>query len=219
MASLLRLKENYCHLEETERALKRHGKLNELIIMYQARGLHRKALEFIIRQNNPEKIINYLQHLGREHMDLILEFSKPVLQQNPTEGLKIFIEDLQEIESLPRPRVYDFLLNNFKEMLVTLYLEHVIHVWNEKNALFHNALINQYREKLLSPITNVEEKSEIKKKLVHFLKTSNYYTPEHVLVHFPYDGNTNSYINLMTHETLLLMSAMFRHVRGKGTDP
>ena len=187
MASLLRLKENYCHLEETERALKRHGKLNELIIMYQTRGLHRKALELLHRQKNNDRMIQYLQHLGRDEMDLILEFSKPVLIMNPTEGLKIFIEDMQEVESLPRPRVYDFLLNNFKNQLVILYLEHVICFWGEKNAIFHNALINQYRERVMQE-SNVEAKEEMRKKLIQFLKSSQYFTPEHVLVHFPYDG-------------------------------
>jgi hypothetical protein len=155
--------------------------------MYQTRGLHRKALELLHRQKNMNRIIQYLQHLGREEMDLILEFSKPVLQQSPSEGLKIFIEDMQEVESLPRPRVYDFLLNNFKNKLVILYLEHVIHVWNEKNALFHNALINQYRENVMQEL-NTEKKEGMRKKLLDFLKSSKNFTPEHVLVHFPYDG-------------------------------
>lgn len=74
VASLLRLRDNHCHLAESERALKRHHKHSELIILYQTRGLHRKALELLKKHANGEEIgsplshhertIHYLQHLG-----------------------------------------------------------------------------------------------------------------------------------------------------------
>ncbi len=76
VASLLRLRDNHCHLEESERALKRHHKHAELIILYQTRGLHRKALELLKKHNSNtedfgsplshhERTIQYLQHLGK----------------------------------------------------------------------------------------------------------------------------------------------------------
>ena len=75
VASLLRLRDNHCHLEESERALKRHHKHAELIILYQTRGLHRKALELLKKHANSaedfgsplanhERTVQYLQHLG-----------------------------------------------------------------------------------------------------------------------------------------------------------
>lgn len=75
VASLLRLRDNNCHLEESERALKRHHKYAELIILYQTRGLHRKALELLKKHGlktedfgsplaHRERTIQYLQHLG-----------------------------------------------------------------------------------------------------------------------------------------------------------
>jgi hypothetical protein len=48
--------------------------------------------------------------------------------------------------------------------------------------------VHQYRElsqQLL--VTSPEEAQKIRNKLLHFLETSSHYTPETVLVHFPYD--------------------------------
>ena len=43
VAPLLRLKDNNCHVEETEKALKRKDKLDELIILYETKELHKKG--------------------------------------------------------------------------------------------------------------------------------------------------------------------------------
>ena len=47
----------------------------------------------------------YLQHLGPDYIDLILEFSGWVLEQDSEEGLTIFTEDLPEVDALPRDKV------------------------------------------------------------------------------------------------------------------
>ena len=44
VAPLLRLKENNCHVEECERVLMKHKKYNELVILYQTKGLHKKGV-------------------------------------------------------------------------------------------------------------------------------------------------------------------------------
>ena len=44
VASLLRLKNNFCHQEETERALKKCQKYPELIIFYNTKGAHKKGM-------------------------------------------------------------------------------------------------------------------------------------------------------------------------------
>ena len=43
VAPLLRLKDNSCHVDESERILKKHQKYSELIILYEKKGLHRKG--------------------------------------------------------------------------------------------------------------------------------------------------------------------------------
>lgn len=176
------LRRNHCHLIETEKILKKMGKSNELIILYQTKGQHRRALELLQSEGNLERIITYLQHLGGEHMQLILDMADWVLNESPEEGLKIFTEDLAEVESLPRARILDFLLKSHKSLAIP-YLEHIVYVWEDPNPLFHNALIHQYREKILTEGTAASEHT--RKKLLEFLETSKNYTAENILGSFP----------------------------------
>lgn len=87
VAPLLRL--NHCHLQETEKILKKMGKHNELIILYQTKGQHRRALELLQSEGGIERTVGYLQHLGSDNMGLILEFADWVLTESPEEGLKV----------------------------------------------------------------------------------------------------------------------------------
>lgn len=153
VAPLLRL--NNCVLDESERTLIKYQKFGELIILYQTKGQHKKALQVLQSQAKVpdsslfgyEKTIQYLQQLGSEHKQLIFEFSGWVLNENPIDGLKIFTEDIHEEDYLPRAEVLDFLLKQHKNLSIT-YLEHVIHVWGETKPMFHNILIQEYREKI-----------------------------------------------------------------------
>jgi len=195
VASLLRLKDNHCHLEETERVLLKNEKLTELVILYNTRNLHRKALSLLQKHAGEEnsqlsgyqRIISYLQNLGNEHIDLILEFSLDILINNE-DGFLIFTEDMDTVESLSRDKVLDFLLKN-KQDLVIPYLEHIIMVWNEDKALFHNTLIVQYKDAILKRVEDgetVELTDFSRKKLVKFIKESHMYDPSVVLAKFPY---------------------------------
>ncbi|XP_075976960.1 vacuolar protein sorting 39 [Anticarsia gemmatalis] len=195
VAPLLRL--NNCRLEEAEKTLQHHGKHSELIILYQTKGQHKKALELLREQaKQPDSSLegyrgtkNYLQHLGAEHINLIFKFSDWILKEHPEEGLKIFTEDIVEVENLPRPKILDFLLREH-ENLVIPYLEHVIHTWNDTNSLFHDALINRYRDKITTKKANIteEELLHTKAKLLAFLEQSTHYTLERVVLHFPTDS-------------------------------
>ncbi|XP_015109474.1 vam6/Vps39-like protein [Diachasma alloeum] len=198
VAPLLRL--NHCHLAEAEKTLLQHQKYPELIILYQTKGQHKKALELLEKQSKQsdsslrgtERTIQYLQHLGKEHVELILKFSGWVLEQDPEQGLRIFMEDVQEVEQLPRPKVLDYLLRQHKGLVIT-YLEYVVRVWEDENSLFHNILVHQYKEKCLagmSPSATPAERQNaehVRQKLQQFLEKSVHYTPETVLVQFPSD--------------------------------
>lgn len=200
VASVLRM--NYCYLEESERVLKKYDKYVELIILYQTKGQHKRALQLLQAQADVpgstlfghDRTIQYLQHLGNEHKLLIFEFAGWVLEKHPDDGLKIFTEDVPEVESLPRAEVLDFLLKDHKGLVIR-YLEHIINVWNEEKALFHNILIQQYREKLIALKNDVDVENDVQKKtardtinnkLLTFLKKSKYYHAEKVLGDFPY---------------------------------
>lgn len=204
VAPLLRL--NYCHLAEAEKVLKKMGKHNDLVILYQTKHQHRKALELLKNEKEIEKTIKYLQHLGSDQVGLVLEFGNWVLSEAPEEGLQIFTEDVQEVEPPPRPRVLDFLLR-FHPNCVIPYLEHVVHVWKDTNPLFHNALVHQYRERA------AKDKSELSQKILwEFLEKSQNYTPESVLTQFPTEDRLRALIlgRLGRHDEAL--SIFVRHM-------
>ncbi|CAG5866816.1 unnamed protein product [Menidia menidia] len=151
VSPLLRLENNHCHIEESEYVLKKAHKYSELIILYEKKGLHQKALQVLLDQstkaNSPlkghERTVQYLQRLGLENLGIIFEFSPWVLKICPEDGLKIFTEDLTEVETLPRDKVLQFLREGFEELAIP-YLEHIIYVWDEKGPEFHNVLIQLY---------------------------------------------------------------------------
>lgn len=195
VASLIRL--NNCHLEESEKILKSYKKYGELIILYQTKGQHKRALTLLKTSSlfGFERTVQYLQHLGAEHKRLIFEFADWVLQEHPQEGLKIFTEDIQEVENLPRADILDFLLKSHKALVIP-YLEHIIDIWSEVKPLFHNILISQYKEKIFEfqadpSLHEMHQKQlqlkEIRAKLINFLKSSNYFAADKVLVDFPYN--------------------------------
>ncbi|KAK9500068.1 hypothetical protein O3M35_001406 [Rhynocoris fuscipes] len=188
------LRRNFCNLEETEKTLKKHKKFRELILLYKTKGLHDKALDLLQKQamveDSPlrghDPTIQYLQNLGKDYINLILKYSEWVLEAYPEDGLKIFTEDIPEVEGLPRPKVLDFLLRTEKHNLIIPYIEHAIHVWNETSSVFHNALVHQYRERILNSENDLKA-LPYKKKLLEFLETSEYYSPATVLEQFPQD--------------------------------
>ncbi|KAG9466579.1 hypothetical protein GDO78_016380, partial [Eleutherodactylus coqui] len=155
VAPLLRLENNHCHVEESEHVLKKAHKYSELIILYEKKGLHEKALMVLVDQskkaNSPlkghERTVQYLQRLGAEKISLIFEYCVWVLRDYPEDGLKIFTEDLPEVEILPRNLILAFLLENFKH-LAAPYLEHIILIWEDQGPEFHNCLIKLYCEKV-----------------------------------------------------------------------
>eukprot|EP00079_Xenopus_tropicalis_P028589 XP_012823570.1 PREDICTED: vam6/Vps39-like protein isoform X2 [Xenopus tropicalis] len=198
VASLLRLENNHCHVEESEHVLKKAHKYSELIILYEKKGLHDKALQVLLDQsikaNSPlkghERTVQYLQHLGEENISLIFAHCSWVLRIHPVDGLK----------------------------------EHVILTWEDQFPEFHNCLIKLYCEKvqklMKDPPTGPEinevgedgsvpdkkeadKPEEIRRKLLDFLDISNCYQPEQLISHFPFDG--------LLEERALLLGRMGKH--------
>ncbi|XP_067624404.1 vam6/Vps39-like protein [Eurosta solidaginis] len=203
VAPLLRL--NQCHLEESEKTLKKHAKISELIILYQMNGKHKKALELLKSHASVEgsslygydRTIKYLQQLGSPQLSLIFEFCDWVLKESPEDGLRIFTDNFIEVENLPRANVLDFLLSRHKALVIP-YLEHVINIWKDNNTLLHNVLAKQYREKVHNLLEEVKKDDETankreaeeslkkyREKLCDFLKNSQNYSPEVVIKDFP----------------------------------
>ncbi|KTG35356.1 hypothetical protein cypCar_00018424 [Cyprinus carpio] len=198
VSPLLRLENNHCHIEESEYVLKKAHKYSELIILYEKKGLHQK---------------------GVENLGIIFEFSPWVLKICPEDGLKIFTEDLTEVETLPRDKVLNFLKEGFKELAIP-YLEHIIYMWDETRPEFHNVLIQLYLEKvqgLMKVYLNslpegvpavaagkeAGELGEYRNKLLSFLDVSCSYEPERLISDFPFDG--------LLEERALLLGRMGKH--------
>lgn len=226
VAPLLRLKDNNCHVVECEKVLIKSKKYNELVILYQTKGLHRKALDLLLRQaqksNSPlsghQRTVNYLQHLGHEHLKLIFDFSVWVLKAHPDDGLKIFTEDLPEVEGLPRDKVLAHIEQCAKQLSIR-YLEHIIFIWFESKPELHNKLINCYRERVqllmreyvdslpegdepVPPGNEPGELGELRSRLLYLLETSKHYQAQHLLTHFP---------ETFYHERALLLGRVGRH--------
>ena len=219
VAPLLRLPENQCHLEESERALKRCQKWSELIIFYNTRGLHKKALNLLKdhrhREDSPlkgrERTVAYLQNLGPDHFEIICEFSKWVLDEDEAVGLTIFTEDTIEAEALPRARVLEFLMAQRRSVVIP-YLKHLIVEWKETNAVFHNALILQYKDYVVQKISAVGRDgnaegplslSKAREELRELLLTSKVYSAELILPQFPHD--------CLEEERAILLGSLGRH--------
>lgn len=216
VAALLRVEDNYCHLQECERALLKHQKLSELIILYQQKGQHKKALELLKNEANKEdsllrgheRTISYLQQLNKDHMDLIFEYSKWVLLEHPEDGLKIFISDRNAVTALPTHAVLQFLSKEAPNLVIP-YLEYVIHVKGDTTVMFHNTLLHKYREvlqeyKVDGQITASTEKARaLRNQLAQFLETSEHYTAENFPTHLLSDG--------LYEEAAIVMGRLGRH--------
>uniref|UniRef100_A0A8C3A0R1 VPS39 subunit of HOPS complex n=1 Tax=Cyclopterus lumpus TaxID=8103 RepID=A0A8C3A0R1_CYCLU len=160
VSPLLRLENNHCHIEESEYVLKKAHKYSELIILYEKKGLHQKALQVLLDQstkaNSPlkghERTVQYLQRLGVENLGIIFEFSPWVLKICPEDGLKVgrrFTQNVTEEFS------YLFYMN----------------VVNSVAAGKEEGDLGEFRNKLLS-----------------FLDISTSYEPARLISDFPFDG-------------------------------
>eukprot|EP01087_Luapelamoeba_hula_P018206 TRINITY_DN5848_c0_g1_i2.p1 TRINITY_DN5848_c0_g1~~TRINITY_DN5848_c0_g1_i2.p1 ORF type:complete len:877 (+),score=139.65 TRINITY_DN5848_c0_g1_i2:141-2771(+) len=194
---------NSCHARESEKILTDKGKLEELAALYQSKGMHRKALEFLAQAGNSNKAgplngpgatIRYLSRLDAEYLPLILEFSKWVLQLAPREALQIFT-DREPSQKLPAKPVVEH-IQALAPNVLTPYLEYAI-LEGETDPELHNSLILNYltvlrtlREDNPKPSRPVPAGSEpgllgaLRKKLLVFLETSTHYTPQKILTHF-----------------------------------
>ncbi|XP_019851602.1 PREDICTED: vam6/Vps39-like protein [Amphimedon queenslandica] len=227
IGSLVRLPENHLHLGESERVLRNDEKFQELVQLYQTKGQHKLALTMLHSfHGGPNSslsgvwpTIDYLQNLGSENIELILKYSEWVLQESPDDGIKIFTEEIGEVEALPRSKVLAH-LGNIAPALRIQYLEHIIQRWKDTTPEFHNELILIYMNEIVNnklpqylksirgrPRAKAgEEPGELgylRSRLLHFLQSSKYYEPEGLISRFPQDD--------LFEEKALLLGRLGRH--------
>ncbi|RKF73268.1 putative vacuolar sorting protein 39 domain 1 [Golovinomyces cichoracearum] len=182
---------NFCDPDVVNESLLKSGRYNDLVDFLYGKKLHRPALEFLKRFGNqnedntvpkalqgPQRTVSYLQNLPPEMIDLILEFAEWPLRVNSNLGMEIFVADTENSENLPRNKVLAF-LHGIDEKLAVKYLEHLINELSDTNPEFHNRLMEAYLTELTSKKKekiNSENRKELMKKLIEFLKTSSQYS-------------------------------------------
>jgi hypothetical protein len=92
----------------------------------------------------------------------------------------IFLDDTPEAESLPRGRVIDYLAS-IKRDLAIRYLEHLINDLQEMSPTFHDRLVSLYLDEAAHSSVSLEQRNQVREKLVNFLEDSDQYMPERVL--------------------------------------
>jgi len=214
VASLLRLKDNECHIVESERALKRARRMNDIIILYKSKGLHEKALTVLKQYANmqntqkhelggPEHTIKYLQDLGPEDIHLIKEYSKWVIEKHPDRCLDIFT-DPSTVHALPKEQVVQH-LKSMNPDIALQYLERLIDIWNVSSQEIENSLIILLVEKVSSewptyqgmlaagvlepcvPGSEPGQLGALRLRLTHFLERLQNYSPSMVIRSLGYE--------------------------------
>ncbi|CAO3593293.1 unnamed protein product [Absidia cylindrospora] len=191
---LLRV-QNHCDVEECETILMEKKKYKELVDLYNCKGLHSNALDLLSRlgqqPDGPLRgvvpTIRYLQRLGLDYFDLVLLYSRWVLESDPVHGMDIFIDDLAEVESFPRSRVLHHLAS-ISDDLTIQYLEYIMDELHDQTPEFHNRLAIAYLVKIKTTEISKDEKALTRKKLLKFLAESTHYRAEKILYQLPMDG-------------------------------
>ncbi|KAI7874387.1 hypothetical protein K492DRAFT_137936 [Lichtheimia hyalospora FSU 10163] len=191
---LLRV-QNHCDVQECETILSDKKKYKELVDLLgqQSEGPLRGVLP----------TIRYLQRLGLEQFDLVLKYSKWVLEKDAAYGMDIFIDDLAEVETFPRDKVLHH-LETISDDLAIQYLEYVIHELRDTLPDFHNKLAIAYLNKITDEqLQDITEKSQLRNKMLAFLMESTHYRAEKILPRLPLED--------LFEERAILLSRIGQH--------
>lgn len=185
---------NFCDPDVVMERLEETGRYNDLIDFLYGKRLHRQALGLLQRFGQeesgllagPARTVAYLQNLPPDQIDLILEFAEWPIRANQELGMDIFLTDTENAETLPRPRVLDF-LTSIDSKLAIQYLEHVVHEWNDMSPDLHQRLLILYLDQLAADKSDTQTKD----KFLEMLKESEQYSPAKILDRLNREGTEN----------------------------
>ncbi|CDS07231.1 hypothetical protein LRAMOSA01180 [Lichtheimia ramosa] len=207
---LLRV-QNHCDVQECETILSEKKKYKELVDLYNCKGLHAQALDLLERLGRQSEgplrgvlpTIRYLQRLGLEQFDLVLKYSKWVLEKDAEHGMDIFIDDLAEVETFPRDKVLHH-LETISGDLAIQYLEYIIHELRDTLPDFHNKLAIAYLNKITDEQSqDTIKKSQLRNRMLAFLMESTHYRAEKILPRLPLED--------LFEERAILLSRIGQH--------
>eukprot|EP01147_Barroeca_monosierra_P008252 gene8252-840_t len=188
---------NHCDIMESEKELKAANKIEELVLLYQNRGLHQKALELLRSdvQRTPDpavmdtvafnearakqvksrqSMLTHLQTLKAEHIDIVLEYADTIIKENQREGLAMLTtEDYPNVKTWPRVPIMRHLQQKFPDILIE-YLEFVINKWGDTSKEIHTALAHAYINNLISAGSIPPRTEPKRQKLYDFLRLSQH---------------------------------------------
>jgi len=194
--SLFRIS-NFCDPEVVMARLEETERYNDLTEFLYGKRLHRQALERLQKfgqddktegidpqLHGPGRTIAYLQNLGPELINMILEFAQWPLETQPEQAMEIFLGDTENAESLPRHKVLGFLEPISKD-LAQRFLEHVVDELNDLTPDLHQRLVTLYLERLKDGSRSGGD--DTLDKFLTLLRTSEQYSPAKTLGMLPRD--------------------------------
>jgi hypothetical protein len=197
--SLFRIS-NFCDPEVVMAKLEETERYNDLIDFLYGKRLHRQALERLQKfgqaektedidpqLHGPARTVAYLQNLGPDLIDMILEFARWPLETEPKMAMEIFLGDTENAESLPRHKVLAF-LEEIDQELAQRYLEHVVDELDDLTPELHQRLVTIYLERLKDESS--PNRDETTDKFLTLLRTSEQYSPAKTLGLLPRDDPT-----------------------------
>lgn len=205
---------NFCDPEVVMERLEETGRYNDLIDFLYGKKLHRQALELLQRfgqtengpLSGPTRTVAYLQSLAPDQIDLVIEFGEWPLRANHELGMEIFVTDTENAETLPRPRVLEF-LETVDLALAIRYLEHVIHEWNDLTPDIHQRLLILY----LDQLTSNNEEEDWMDKFLTMLKESEQYSPAKMLDRLNREGGLNEPLTPRSHADVWQIPNFTKH--------
>ncbi|PKI82773.1 Vam6p [Malassezia vespertilionis] len=133
--------ENWCVVSQVETLLKDHGMYDALVSLYHGKEMHREALALLRARSAVDGVqptVRYLQALGAQHADLILEHSRHVLDQDSAQGLDIFTADAGQVGTLARIDVLEHLAA-YRADVGIAYAQHLLAL-DDQDPAVHNRL-------------------------------------------------------------------------------
>ncbi|KAI5954086.1 VAM6 [Candida margitis] len=198
------------HNHIQQRNLKQPNFIKELLDFYYGRGLHKEALDMMynlahdgaqVNHSNeddntydefiksPQLTVQYLSKLTNEHLSLILEYAKWVIDADASNSEKLFMNDSYECESYDPEVVYQFFIKRKDYTTAIRYLEWLLYESDVKEKLKRTKLFSTFETKLcclyLKEIKNDVKVDEYYRKLSEILSSSGFYDPWPVLKDIP----------------------------------
>ena len=126
----LRREQNFLHADESERLLIQHYKISELIILYEKKGAHEKALSLLMTEAAKAKsnlsgfkhIVEYLKKNGAKNFPLTLKYAKQVIEADNYWGMKIFMGDAAKVDEVlaKRAKIKEDILKKKRKSLTNI---------------------------------------------------------------------------------------------------